>query len=108
MLLFRFTPDFSHQPTDAEMTSQKQLWGSWISGIAMQAKLVSTSQLGFEGRQLQADLSVKDGIHITASQTLGGNMILKAQDFDEALSLAKGCPILGMGGTVEIRNILPM
>jgi hypothetical protein len=108
MLLFRFQPDFSYRPSDAELAAQKQQWGSWISGIAVQAKLVSTSQLGFEGSQLRADMSVEEGIHITGNQTLGGNMIVKAESLDDALTLAKGCPILKMGGTVEVRNILPM
>lgn len=108
MLIFRFQPGFSYRPTDAEMAAQKQQWGSWISGIAAQAKLVSTSQLGFDGKQLRADMSVEEGIHITGNQTLGGNMIVKAGSLDDALTIAKGCPILGMGGTVEVRNILPM
>jgi hypothetical protein len=108
MLLFRMEPNFTHKPTDVELAEQKKHWGTWIGGIAAQARLVSTSQLGFSGKQLHADMSVKEGVSIAAGQTLGGNMILKAKNIDEALEISKGCPILSMGGTVEVRDIIPM
>jgi hypothetical protein len=55
-----------------------------------------------------ADNSVSEGILISENQTLGGNMIVKAADLNEAAEIAKGCPILLMGGNVEIRTINPM
>lgn len=33
---------------------------------------------------------------------LGGYSVVRAPDLDAALSLAKGCPVLGWGGGVEI------
>ena len=108
MMLFRLEPNTNYQPTETELAKQKQYWGSWIGGIAAQAKLVSTSQLGFAGKQLHADLSVKEGFNISDNKMLGGNMIVKAKNLDDAIEMAKGCPILSMGGTVEVRDIIPM
>lgn len=108
MLLFRLAPNPDYKPTEAEMARQKQSWGAWIGGIAAQARLVSTTQLGYTGKQLQADLSVRNGLHLAEGQTLGGNLLLKARSLDEALEMAKGCPILAMGGTVEVRDTIPM
>ena len=34
-------------------------------------------------------------------------LIIKASNFEEALLLAKKCPILGQGGTVEVREVQP-
>jgi hypothetical protein len=108
MLLFRFEPNANYQPTETELAEQKKAWGAFIGGIAAQAKLVSTHQLGFNGKQVSADISITDGIHLTNKVTLGGNMIVKSYNLDEAVEIAKACPILKMGGSVEVRNILAM
>jgi hypothetical protein len=108
MLLFRFTPDFSKQPTASELNEMHQRWGAFIGKIAIREKLVSTCQLGFEGIQISSDQSVQEGLLIAAGQTVGGIMIVRAQSMAEATDLAKDCPILLMGGTVEVRSIQPM
>ena len=108
MLVFRYEPSNDYQPTAAEMNEMHQQWGAFIGNIAIQEKLVSTHQLGFEGKQIFAGKSVTDGICIADSQTLSGNMIVKANAMDEAVAMAQNCPILLMGGTVEVRSIQPM
>ena len=108
MMMFRFEPIQDYQPTEEELNGQQQKWGTWIGGIAAQAKLVDTNQLGFEGKLLYPDLSVKDGIYVSENKTLGGNMIVRAASIDQAMELAKGCPILEMGGFVEVRDIVSM
>jgi hypothetical protein len=108
MLLFRFEPNHEYQPSEADLAEQHQAWGAYVGSLAAQEKFVSTSQLGFEGMLVQADHSTSEGIHIADRQTLGGNMIVKASSMAEATEIAKGCPILMMGGNVEVREILPM
>ncbi len=108
MLVFRYEPSNDYQPTEAEMNEMYQQWGAFIGNIAIQEKLVSTHQLGFEGKQIFADKSVSEGIHISNKQTLGGNMIVRSHSIDEAVGMAKNCPILFMGGSVEVRAIQPM
>lgn len=49
-----------------------------------------------------------EGIHISDNQTLGGNMIIRANSINEAAEIAKNCPILSIGGMVEVRFIQPM
>ncbi|MDZ7936230.1 MAG: YciI family protein [Emticicia sp.] len=108
MLLFRFEPNFNYQPSAEEMALMHQQWGAYIGGLAIQEKLIGTHQLGFEGMKISADQSVNDGIVIAESQTVAGNMVVKANSLAEAVEIAKGCPILSMGGNVEVRDILPM
>jgi len=108
MMIFRFEPNPAYQPTQEDINNQQQQWGAFIGNLAVTEKLVSTNQLGFEGKQLSADLTVREGINVAEGQTLGGNMIVKAETIDEAIELAKACPILQMGGTVEVRDIMPM
>jgi hypothetical protein len=108
MLLFRYEPNSNYVPTEAELNAMHQQWGSFIGKIAIQEKLVSTHQLGFEGVQISASKRTKKGIHVANNQTLGGNMIVKARTLAEATELAKDCPVLAMGGSVEVRSIQPM
>jgi hypothetical protein len=108
MLLFRYEPSNDYQPTESEMKEMHQNWGAFIGNIALQEKLVSTHQLGFVGKQISASKIVTDGIHIADKQTLGGNMIVKANSLEEVIEMAKNCPILMMGGSVEVRDITPM
>jgi hypothetical protein len=108
MLLFRFQPDMSTQPTEAELNEMHQQWGAFIGNIAIREKLVNTYQLGFEGVQISADQTDQEGILVAAGQTVAGTMVVRAHSLTEATDLAKDCPILLMGGTVEVRSIQPM
>ncbi len=108
MMIFRFEPNFSYQPSQEEQEQQHQAWGAFIGNLAIQEKLVSTHQLGFSGRKIGADQSIEEGIAVSDGQTLGGNMVVSASSLEEATELAKACPILHIGGTVEVRDIIPM
>ena len=108
MLLFRFEASNNYQPTAAEEAEMHQQWGQFIGSIALQEKLVSTYQLGFEGKQVFADSSVAEGVSVLENQMVGGNMVVRANSVEEAVEMAKKCPILFMGGSVEVRNLLPM
>lgn len=107
MLLFRLQPS-NQEPTPAQLEEMEKQWGEFIGTIAKQGKLVSTHQLGFEGILLSADQSISKGFHITEGQMIAGSMVLKSESIEIATELAKNCPILLMGGTVEVRNILPI
>ncbi len=107
MLLFRMQPT-TQQPTAEQVTTMQRQWGAYIGSIAAQAKLVSTSRLGFEGNLIDSSSSVTSGINIANKETLTGNMIVKALSLKEATEMAKGCPVLAMGGSVEVRSTIPM
>ena len=107
MLLFRFEPS-NEQPTPEQLQEMGKQWGEFIGTIAMQGKLVSTHQLGFDGKRIFADHSIQEGFYISEGQIVAGNMVLKAESLEVASELAKKCPILFMGGTVEVRTINPM
>ncbi len=108
MLLFRFEPNNDYQPSVEALQKMHEEWGAYFGKLALQEKLVSTHQLGFTGQQIFADGSVKEGINITERLTTGGNLVLRAHSMNEAVEFAKVCPILNIGGTVEVRDIIPM
>jgi len=62
--------------------------------------------LGFQGKTLKADGVVTDGPYAELKEVVGGYIIVKADSLDDALQLAHGCPILYVGGHVEVRDIM--
>jgi hypothetical protein len=36
---------------------------------------------------------------------VGGFSLIQARDLDQAVELSKGCPILEVGGSIEVRQI---
>jgi hypothetical protein len=107
MLLFRMQPS-SEQPTQEQLQQMEQQWGGFISNVASQGKLVSTHHLGFSGNIIARDQSITEGFSVLEGQMIAGNMVIKANTMDMAIEIAKQCPILFVGGTVEIRNIMTM
>jgi hypothetical protein len=51
---------------------------------------------------------VTDGPFIESKELLGGFYIINANSLEEATELAKGCPTLGLGGSVEVREVMKM
>ncbi|HEY8936239.1 MAG TPA: YciI family protein [Cyclobacteriaceae bacterium] len=49
-----------------------------------------------------------DGPYSEIKELIGGYSIVKANSLEEATELAKGCPILTVGGNVEVREISVM
>ena len=106
MMIFRMAPMGDFQPTPEQLQESVQQWQDWIGGIAAQGKFLSTNQLGFQGKTLKADGIVTDGPYAEVKEIVGGYIIVKAESLDAAVALAHGCPILAMGGHVEVRDIM--
>lgn len=89
---------------------QIQIWMKqtmdWIGGIAAQNKFSGGKGLSTEGRVLKFNNVITDGPFAETKESIAGFIIIKAKDFDDAVSLAKDCPMLqGEGNTVEVRKI---
>jgi hypothetical protein len=84
-----------------------QPWVAWIGTIAAQNKLVDAgNRLSNGGRVVKSKL-VTDGPYVEIKESIGGYTIIKANSFEEAVELSKGCPVLLDGGCVEVREIIP-
>jgi hypothetical protein len=106
MMIFRMAPMGNFQPTPEQMQESVRQWQDWIGGIAAQGKFSSTNQLGFNGKTLNPDGIVTDGPYAEVKEVVGGYIIVKADNLDAAVALAHGCPILALGGKVEVRDLM--
>ena len=101
------------QPESAMSPEQLQAmmkpWMDWIGSIAAQNKLVSAgNRLEPGGMVVKPGNIVTNGPYVEIKEAIGGYTIVKAQSLEEAAGLSGDCPILSVGGTVEVRAILPM
>jgi hypothetical protein len=108
MMIFRHTPNPAFQMSPEQMQAEIKKWQDWIGGIAAQGKFTGTNQLGFEGKTLMPNNTVTDGPYAEVKEIVGGYVLVKANSLDEAIKLAEGCPILAVGGHVEVRNIMKL
>ena len=91
--------------TEEQAAQAMQLWMDWIGGIAAKGQLVSRgSRLEASGRVLRPGNVVTNGPFTDIKEVLGGYSLVKAAGYDDALQIAAGCPILSMGGSVEVRE----
>ncbi len=106
--LFIYRNDFNAMPaaTEEEAKAATKKWMDWIGGIAAQNKLSNKgNRLSKSGRVVKTKNAVTDGPYTEIKESVGGYSIIKADSYDEAVELAKGCPVLNLGGNVEVREV---
>ena len=97
------------QPSPEQLQQMMKPWQDWMGGLAAQNKLVSSgNRLSPEGRVIKPGKTITNGPYVELKEAVGGYIVIKANTLDEAAELSKGCPILQMGGNVEVRPIIPM
>jgi len=106
MMIFRndYNPNF--KPSPEQMQESIKQWQDWIGGIAAQGKFVATNALGSQGKTVQGGSIISDGPYAEVKEIVGGYILVKAENLDEAVKLSEGCPTLAMGGSVEVRDVM--
>ena len=107
-LIFR-TPDMpDFKPTPAQIQEIMKSWMNWVGGIAAKDRLVDRGhRLGVRGSKVVAPGNVvTDGPYTEIKEFINGVMYIRAEDVDEAVELAKGCPMLFGNGKVEVRPLV--
>ncbi len=107
--LFVFRRDYrtlDRQPTPDQMQAHQKYWADWFRSLAAQDKLVYPVQRYDEPGKIVKDKEILDGPYTDGNESIGGFLLVKAVDYEEAIRMAEDCPILGLGGTVEVRQAL--
>ena len=110
LLIFR--RDFKSseiQPSPEQLQNMMKKWQNWMGGIAAQNKLVSSgNRLSNEGKVLTTGDVVTNGPYVEIKELIGGYIMISADSLEEAAEISKGCPILSVGGSVEVRPVVAM
>ena len=107
LLIFRGGDTERKQLSPEEGQAHMQRWQEWIAGIAQTDQFGGGHPLADTGKVLQGSAKkLTDGPFMEGKEIVGGYVLVKARDMEEAIRLASGCPNLeAESGTVEIREI---
>ncbi len=85
-------------------------WGKWMEELSARGQLVTGgSPLEYEGKRVAADGVITDIAASELKELVSGYSIVKAKDYDEAVQMARACPVLVSGdSTVEVRLIIQL
>jgi hypothetical protein len=92
------------QPTPEQFQEHLKLWQEWYGSLASADVLARAPQrIEAAGKVVRVG-AITDGPYSEIKESMGGFVIVKADDYDEAEEIAESCPILELGGSVEIRQ----
>lgn len=77
----------------------------WFEEWSGKDRIAGGSGLTLNGRLIDANRGVVDGIHHNGKEIVGGFLILKAGSLDEAAGIARSCPIYEFDGYSEVREM---
>lgn len=92
-------------PAQAQQTIQKYM--NWINQLRAKGQFKAGDPLedGVKFLSGKGGCTVTDGPFAESKEAVGGYFLINARDLDEAVAIAKGCPIFDNNGTVEVRAI---
>ncbi len=105
VLIFRNSNNPDLKPSPEQMQEVMTSWMNWMGGIAAQNKLANSgNRLSVaNAKTVKPNDVVVDGPYTEIKEFINGYIVVKTANIDEAVDLAKACPILKVGGNVEVR-----
>ena len=94
------------QPTKEQMELYMVQWMDWINDISIHGHLANGgNHLSYNGKVLRANNVMSNEPYTSNNESVSGYILILAKNMDEAVGIAKKCPILqGEGTSVEIRE----
>lgn len=82
-------------------------WGAWID--SMGEAFLDGAPFGEGGKVLRSsDGTAEEGSFGSGEQEVSGFVTVTVDGMDQAVELARGCPIYDVNGVVEIREAIEM
>lgn len=108
VLIFRNSANPDAKPSPEQMQKVLTDWMNWMGSIAAQEKLADQgNRLSMsEAKTVKPNDVITDGPFTEIKEFINGYIIVKVDNIEEAVSIAKDCPILMIGGNVEVRAVV--
>lgn len=88
---------------EADQATVMAAWGAWFGSLG--DAVVDGGNPTGPSQTLASDGSTTVG---GGANPISGYSLINATDLDAAVSLAKGCPVLASGGTIEVAETIEM
>lgn len=107
LMLIRENLDNYGKMSPEEMQEDIAEHVKWVEELVKNGNFKGGNPLTPAGKHVKSDDKlVTDGPYIEAKEGVSGFYFLLANSLEEATEIAKGCPSLNAGGTLEIREII--
>jgi hypothetical protein len=112
MLILHGAPGIWDNLSPEEKQRKAERYQAWANEkIRASGRHVSGEKLGEEGGKVLSRkgdrLSIVDGPYAEAKEVVGGYVVIRAADYDEAVALVSDCPMLD-SYRIELRQTDPM
>lgn len=111
-LLYRSSQDAHREAMGSPEKAQQSMvkWRAWFKEMADKGELKSIGQpLERVGSVVTGKkMMVTDGPYAESKDVIGGFSIIEARNLEQAAQIASGCPILELGGCVEVRPVMKL
>jgi hypothetical protein len=98
MMILQSRPGVWDDVPPAEMERKMERYRAWDQKIRDEGRKVSGEKLAEEGGKVvslqKGKVSVVDGPYAEAKEVVGGYVVFRAADYEEALALMRECPAL--------------
>jgi hypothetical protein len=108
LLIFRDAdPEVYARMTPALRAELVQQWSAWVDGLMAEGKMQSGHPLELGGSVISGEKGERttDGPYAEAKEAVAGYLFLTVKDFAEAQAIARQCPSLPHGISVEVRAV---
>lgn len=105
IVIFREPDGRKDTHSEEETRIHQEHWKNWLSKWGAEGKLAGGNALTLNGALISAKKHITPGVHQVGAEIVGGFLLLKADDLNEAVRIALDCPIYEFGGHAEIREI---
>lgn len=107
MLILREDFDHASQLSDEQMQNIVQDHMKWVEELSAKGLFKGGDGLDYNGKTIKgANALVTDGPYLESKEGIGGYYLILAENLDAATEIAKQCPTIKHGGTVEVRAIM--
>ena len=107
LCLYRGTEPVTAARSPQQMQDYLPHFQEWIVSLTKASKISSCGPLAQGRRTLAGPRALTtEGPYAEAKDLICGYTVIPAESLDEATEIARGCPFLVVGGTVEIRPVL--
>ena len=98
MVILQGRPDIWQDLSPEEIQQKVEKYQAWSNSMRESGRYVSGEKLGEEGGKLlsrqQGRISIVDGPFSETKEVVGGYMVFRAANYDEAIELLRSSPFL--------------
>lgn len=107
-LIFRNSNQEGERPSPDQMQKLLQDWMAWMANLSAKDQLADKgNRLAIsDAKTVHPGNLITDGPFTEIKEFINGYIIVKSDTLDGAVEIAKGCPILKVGGNVEVRKVV--